>query len=43
MKTINETFSEEDYKILKEKKGKRTWKEAILYFFGIIKEEKNNE
>lgn len=35
MKTINETFTDDELKRLKEIKGDRTWREAILDEFGV--------
>ena len=35
MKTINETFTDDEMKRLKEIKGDRTWREAILDEFGV--------
>ena len=35
MKTINEPFTDDELKRLKEIKGDRTWREAILDEFGV--------
>jgi len=35
MKTINETFTEGEMDALREVKGDRTWREAILDEFGV--------
>jgi hypothetical protein len=35
VRTINETFSNEEFEQLKEKKGKKTWREYILELAGI--------
>lgn len=35
MKTINEKFTEEEYQDLKDVKGEKTWREAILKNFGV--------
>jgi hypothetical protein len=38
MKTINETFTNDELEALKEQKGDRTWREAILKEFGVHNE-----
>jgi hypothetical protein len=35
MKTINVTFTEEEYEKLLDSKGERTWRESIMQEFGI--------
>jgi hypothetical protein len=35
MKTINVTFTEEEYEELTDSKGNRTWRESIMEEFGI--------
>lgn len=35
MKTINETFTEDEIDALQDVKGNRTWREAILQEFGV--------
>lgn len=35
MKTINETFTDEEMRRLKEVKGNRRWHDAILEEFGV--------
>jgi len=35
MKTINEKFTEEEYQNMKDAKGNKTWREAILENFGV--------
>jgi len=35
MKTINVTFTEEEYQELTKRKGNRTWRESIMEEFGI--------
>lgn len=35
MKQLNETFDDGDFEALKEVKGNRTWREAILEEFGV--------
>ncbi len=39
MKTINETFTDEEYKELKKRKNKKTWREFILELVKDKKEE----
>jgi hypothetical protein len=35
MKNINETFTDDEIEALRDVKGPRTWREAILEEFGI--------
>ena len=35
MKHLNNTFTEDEYEELKDVKGDRTWREAILEEFGV--------
>lgn len=39
MKTINEAFENEEFQALKEVKGNRTWRTAILEEFGVSDDE----
>jgi hypothetical protein len=38
VKSITESFTEVEHSALKEKKGDRTWREAILEEFGVSEE-----
>jgi len=38
MKTLNETFTEEEYKTLKREKGKTSWHDFFLKLIKIKKE-----
>ena len=35
MKTINETFTDDEIEAMRDVKGDRTWREAILQEFGV--------
>ena len=35
MKTINETFTDDEIESMRDVKGDRTWREAILQEFGV--------
>lgn len=35
MKNINETFTDDEIEAMREIKGDRTWREAILQEFGV--------
>jgi len=35
MRTLNQAFPDDEYQQLKEEKGDRTWREAILDEFGV--------
>jgi len=35
MKTLNETFNQEEFEKLLDVKGERSWREAILEEFGV--------
>lgn len=39
MKQLNENFTDAEYSRLKEAKGDRTWREAILAEFGVDADE----
>ena len=35
MRTINETFTDDEIEAMRDVKGDRTWREAILQEFGV--------
>jgi len=39
VKHLNETFTESEYRALRNAKGDRTWREAILEEFDVAKDE----